>query len=140
MEIWKDIKGYEGLYQISNYGKVKSVRNNIIRKTTYGGKGYERINLVVNGKTKYYYIHRLVAEAFIPNNEKKQCVNHKDNNILNNNANNLEWCTHKENNNYKDHNLRNHISSCIYFMKKNHPEEINLINDLKLIKEKIYLL
>lgn len=137
-ETWKDIKGYEGLYQVSSYGRIRSIRNNIIRKTTYAGKGYKRINLIVGGKAKYYYIHRLVAEAFIPNKENKPFVNHKDTNILNNNFNNLEWCTCKENNNYKDHNLRNHISITIYLLKKDHPKEEKLINDLIDIKKKIY--
>ena len=139
-ETWKDIKGYEGLYQVSNYGRIKSVRNNIIRKTTYAGKGYRRVNLVLNGKAKYYYIHRLVAEAFIPNEESKPLVNHKDLNILNNNVDNLEWCTSKENNNYKAHQLKRNISTTIWYMKNNYPNEEELIKMLQEFRKKIEFL
>lgn len=91
-EIWKPVVGYEGMYEVSNLGRVKSIKRNIIIKLGII-KGYNRI--VLKGKTKL--IHRLVSEAFIPNPENKPCVNHIDNNPLNNNINNLEWVTHKEN-------------------------------------------
>ena len=113
-EIWKDIEGYEGFYQVSNLGRVRSLERTIKRKSTYGGlyhikgqilklkqdKGYLRIGLRKNNILKYYSIHRLVAEAFIPNPNKLPCINHKDENKQNNYVNNLEWCTYQYNNNY----------------------------------------
>lgn len=97
-EIWKDIKGYEGLYQISNYGRVWSIRKQKYLKGDKNSAGYLRVLLTAkNGKTKREFIHRLVALAFIPNPENKPQVNHIDANIENNKAENLEWNTSKEN-------------------------------------------
>lgn len=109
MEEWKDIKGYEGLYQISNKGRVKSLGNNKSRKEKIrDGKidnnGYKRIGLCKNGKEKKYKIHRLVAQAFLPNPDNLPVVNHKDENKLNNNVENLEWCTQEYNCNYGSRN------------------------------------
>ena len=108
MEIWKDILGYEGLYQVSSYGRIKSLsrkRNNgldktIILKENINNKGYKRINLHKNKKMKSYLVHRLVAQAFIPNPNNYPIINHKDENPSNNHVSNLEWCTYKYNNNY----------------------------------------
>ena len=95
-EIWKDIEGYEGLYQVSNLGKVKSKR-----KILSPAKGeYLKVNLNKNGKQNTCYIHRLVALTFIPNQNNYTHINHKDENKYNNNVNNLEWCTNKYNINY----------------------------------------
>lgn len=98
-EIWKDIEGYEGLYQVSNMGRVKSVRKNIIMKPSVS-KGYYVINLCIRGKATLCRVHRLVAMTFIPNPDNLPQVNHKDENHFNNNLNNLEWCDSKYNNNY----------------------------------------
>lgn len=98
-ELFKDIKGYEGLYQISNLGNVKSfkpVSNGRNLKPVYR-KGYATITLRKNGVSKIHRIHRLLAEAFIPNPKNLAEVNHIDGNKLNNNLSNLEWCTHLEN-------------------------------------------
>ena len=104
-EIWKDIKGFEGRYQISNYGNVKSLRycgrneiRNLVPKVN--NKGYEWVELIVNGKKNYRQIHRLVAEAFIPNTNNDPIVNHKDENPRNNRVDNLEWCDYKYNSRY----------------------------------------
>ena len=104
-EIWKDIKGYEGLYQVSNLGRVKSLpRKNHpkeeFRNLSPDSKGYLRVNLFKNNKGKTHKVHRLVAEAFIPNPNNYPQVNHKDENKANNNVDNLEWCTNKYNVNY----------------------------------------
>lgn len=104
-EIWKDIKGYEGLYQISNFGRIKSLcrkfRNkDIILKPLIGKGNYLQINLYKNGKMLKYQIHRLVAETFIINSDNLPCINHKDENRQNNCVKNLEWCTYQYNNSY----------------------------------------
>ena len=145
MEIWKDIKDYEGLYQISNYGRVKSLPRmmkkrkceEIIKTPSVLPKGYLKVSLCKNGEIKYYFIHRLVAEMFIPNPNNLPCVNHKDCNTSNNNVNNLEWVTHKENNSYKNHHLKRNVSSIIYYLKRDYPKEKELIKMVEYLKEKI---
>ena len=98
-ELFVDIEGYEGLYQISNLGNVKSfksVSKNKILKPVYR-KGYATVTLRKNRMSKLQSIHRLMATAFIPNPDNLSDVNHKDGNKLNNSLDNLEWCTHLEN-------------------------------------------
>jgi len=96
-EVWSDIKGYENLYQVNVFGEIKSIYNNIILKPWINSCGYMNIKLSVKGKRKNKQIHRLVAEAFISNDENKKEVNHIDGNKSNNNINNLEWVTRNEN-------------------------------------------
>lgn len=98
-EEWKDIKGYEGEYQISNLGNVKSFmgKKERLLKPRRTQRGYYRVSLH-KGNDKL--IHRLVAEAFIDNPQNLPEVNHKDECPNNNNVNNLEWCSHKYNVNY----------------------------------------
>lgn len=101
-EIWKDIKGYEGLYQVSSEGRVKSKARNgnwkeKILKPVKTKDNYFIVGLCKNGKSKNKRINRLVAEAFIPNPENKPEVNHIDGNKHNNKISNLEWVTTKEN-------------------------------------------
>jgi len=118
-EIWRDIAGYEGLYQVSNMGRVKSLERIITRKN--GKKqtirerilkpratpdGYLQLHLNKSGKRKFFFVHRLVCEAFHKNPKNKPCVNHIDENKANNTASNLEWCTYEENNNHGTHNTR----------------------------------
>lgn len=104
-EEWKDIKGYEGLYQISNLGNVKSLNTNKNMKFTTRS-GYYNIILRKNGKRYSKQVHRLVAEAFLENKENKFIVNHKDYNRKNNNIENLEWCTQKENVIWSKNNMK----------------------------------
>lgn len=110
-EIWKDVEGYEGLYQVSNTGKVKSMRMNHLMHPTLAVRGYYYLKLRdANGVDKSFPIHRLVALAFIPNPYGYKCVNHIDENKQNNNADNLEWCTLAYNFNYGTARERQGIS------------------------------
>ena len=99
-EVWEDIKGFEGLYQISNFGNVKSFYKDKILKGRPDKDGYYRVCFYKNKKSKEMKIHRLVAQAFIPNPENFPQVNHIDGNKLNNCVSNLEWCTAKYNINH----------------------------------------
>ena len=101
-ELWRDIKNYEGHYQVSNFGRVKSIKfgKEIILKPVTDRHGYLLVSLWKNNKQKTYKVHRLVAEAFIDNTDNLPQVNHKDENPLNNNVNNLEWCNSKYNCNF----------------------------------------
>ena len=101
-ELWKDIKDYEGHYQVSNLSRVKSIKfgKERILKPVTDRHGYLLVGLWKNNKQKTYKVHRLVAEAFIPNPYNLPQVNHKDENPLNNNVNNLEWCNSKYNCNF----------------------------------------
>ena len=125
-EIWKDIKGYED-YQVSNLGRVKSIKKNKVLKQIYNPNGYLYVGLYNNSKLKKYLVHRLVAKAFIENPLNKPFINHKDFDRLNNNVKNLEWCTQKENvhhsiNNMKcRHNAKNSNTGeqYIYYRKSN---------------------
>ena len=119
-EIWKDIKNYEGLYQVSNLGRVKSVERKVwcernksfkvlkerILKLWKSNCGYLRVVLCIDSKTRYHSIHRLVAEAFIPNPDSLPQVNHKDEDKTNNRIENLEWCSGEYNRNYGTRNER----------------------------------
>lgn len=108
-EIWKDIKGFEGYYQISSYGRVKRLPKKVLQSNgsfaTYRErilkqenlKGYLRVTLSLDNKQKRFYTHRLVAQHFIQNSNSKKYVNHIDGNKENNKISNLEWCTASEN-------------------------------------------
>ena len=111
IEQWKPIAGYEDLYLISNFGQVRSVERIVVhidnRIRTFPARilsskknsktGYHQVGLYRGNKGKMFYVHRLVAEAFIPNDENKRCVNHKDGTRSHNRVDNLEWSTHSEN-------------------------------------------
>lgn len=112
MEKWKDIKGYEGIYEVSNQGRVRSSKNKTTVSKLHGKRVWKqrvlsqkigkdlscRVNLWKNKKSKTYLVHRIVSEAFIEKVDGKNFVNHIDGNRLNNFVENLEWCTSEENN------------------------------------------
>lgn len=116
IEIWKDVVGYEGYYQVSNLGRVKSVDRIVIIKKNFcefeklrkskllkpikSNTGYMRVGLHKNGIYIKKSVHRLVCESFIENKNNHPIINHKDENKENNNVNNLEWCTYSYNRNY----------------------------------------
>lgn len=101
-EIWCPINGYEGIYEVSDQGRVKSLKfgKERILKTDKVVGGYLQVTLCKNGELKKYRVHRLVAKTFIPNPDNLPQVNHKDENKTNNSVHNLEWCTNKYNVNY----------------------------------------
>ena len=101
-EVWKDVVGYEGLYEVSDIGNVRSVNwgkrgysKNLYLKPH--NKGYLQVELFKNGNRKMFMVHRLVAQAFLENNDNLPLVNHKDENKENNRADNLEWCNNSYN-------------------------------------------
>lgn len=122
-EEWRDILGFEGAYQISNLGRVRSLDRNIYYTTPRGNTavqhkkgmilkqtpdvdGYLRVGVICEGRSKNFGVHRLVAQAFIPNPENLPCVNHKDYDKTNNSVDNLEWCTVEYNNKYSNNEER----------------------------------
>lgn len=119
-EIWKDIPNYEGIYQISNHGRIRSNnpgnkrfhnKTDHILKAHVSNTGYCQVTLYKDGvKRRKYTVHKLVATMFIPNPDNLPCVNHKDENKLNNHVDNLEWCTYAYNNAYGTAKIRSIIT------------------------------
>ena len=123
VEEWRPVKGFEGLYEVSNHGRVRSL-DRVVEKIEWNGKKYQRLyrgkilyinllntgycsaTLCIDGRCENIVVHRLVAQAFIPNPDNLPCVNHKDECKSNNHADNLEWCTYSYNNRYNDKNKR----------------------------------
>ena len=118
-EEWRDVVGYEGLYQVSSEGRVKSLERKVphcsggeriqkerILKPVVRGDGYLKVDLCAGGKPKRFLVHRLVCEAFHDNPENKLDVNHINENKTDNRACNLEWCTRIENCNHGTRNVR----------------------------------
>ena len=105
-EEWRDIKGYEGKYQVSNLGRVYSYHKRDFLVLNPRKDGRLQVSLCKNGVNKMFKVHRLVAESFIPNPNNLPQINHRDENPKNNRVENLEWCTHKYNMNYGTRNIR----------------------------------
>ena len=112
MENWKEVVGYEGLYEVSDEGNVRSLVNNkqntrrvpkvmrLKKVSKTSNYAFMDVTLRKDGKNRTFRVHRLVGEAFVPNPDSLPFINHKDEDPLNNKADNLEWCTQKYNNNY----------------------------------------
>lgn len=129
-EVWKSIEGYEGLYEVSNLGRVKSLQgkkgDNYILSPISNVDGYCVVGLRKKGIYKQFRIHRIVAKHFIPNPENKSTVNHIDGNKQNNCVSNLEWCTMREN---IKHAYANRLIECEKISKsKIDPKNINKNN------------
>lgn len=129
MEKWKYIEDYEGLYEVSNLGRVRSLYTGKILKPRTQGSGYLQVDLYKDGKKKNYFIHRLVALAFIPNDdpEHKTEVNHiNDEDKTDNRACNLNWMDHKQNVNWGTRNERSSQN------RINHPDMSKTIRQMTL--------
>ena len=153
-EQWKDVSGYEGLYQVSNLGNVKALEREVlgkdgkiyhykerILKSFYNDTGYLHVALHKNGKRKTCKVHRLVAQAFIPNPNNLPIINHRDENKSNNLYTNLEWCDHKYNTNYgtrterwREHNKDKHERQQKKVLNVTTGE---IFNSLKEVEEKL---
>jgi hypothetical protein len=138
MNKWKDIQGYEDLYRVNANGEIYSVKSDKILKPFYRGSRpdnrYFVVELHKNNKGKTVSIHRLVAEAFIPNPSGLPCVNHKDGNKFNNNVENLEWCSYKQNN---VHAYKTGLKKC-YYGTENKNSKLSY-NDVVEIKKNLIL-
>jgi hypothetical protein len=139
-EIWKDIDGYEYMYQVSNLGNIRSLdryletsngkcvfkRGQLIKKCNHTG-GYHLVMLHNNGITKNKFVHRLVAESFLDNKSGKRCVNHLNGNKKDNRVSNLEWVSHKEN---SIHAFKNDLN----VSGSRHPNSVLVEDDVKKIR------
>lgn len=129
-EIWKDIVGYEGLYQVSNMGRVRRFYKNGKKKilaTRSRKDGYYDVHLSKNGKHIRLLLHRLVAQAFLPNPNNYPVINHKDENRKNSYVENLEWCSYQYNSLYNNANKKGAMK------RINHPKKskpVNMINPI----------
>ena len=142
-ERWKAVQGFESLYEVSNQGRIKSLKRTFVRsdgkpltvserilKGSKDTKGYLQVELKKDGQRIIRFVHRLVAEAFVENPDCKSQVNHKDGNKLNNVAENLEWVTCKENINHAWENDLNKP-----FLGENHPNHKLTEDDVRFIRK-----
>lgn len=128
MEEWRAVKGYEGLYEVSNTGKVRSLyRYKKELKPMKARNGYLRVDLFNDKGRKQFSIHRLVATAFIENPGNLPQVNHKDENKENNHVDNLEWCSQQANNTHGTR-LRRMVAHTDYSNRVSHPNQIKAVS------------
>ena len=135
-EVWKDIDEFVGLYQVSNMGNVRSLKFRKVRNLKFGkiGNGYFQVTLYKDGNKFNKLVHRLVADAFIPNPEHKHCIDHINTCRIDNRVTNLRWVTNKENSNNelsRKHNSEAHInnqffSKTVYMLDKETGEILNI--------------
>ena len=154
-EIWRDIEGYNGLYQISNLGRVKSLekkclskngkyrinKEKILKLYTNSKDGYIRVGLWKNNKHHSFTLHKIVAQTFIDNYDNKPCIDHINGDRTDNRVENLRWVTHKENNNNpitKKRHSTNHPKVFLGIFGKNNPSSIPVLQftiDGKLVRK-----
>ncbi|WP_312364012.1 NUMOD4 motif-containing HNH endonuclease [Sphingobacterium sp.] len=132
-EQWKPCSGYEGFYEVSTFGNIRSIRKNKILKPTKNKYGYCKVSLTGDNSYKTVNVHRVIAQTFIPNPENKPQVNHKDGNKANNRVDNLEWSTREENMQHAHLNGLMNLPSgnrhCYFNIKSDlHPRAKALIN------------
>lgn len=136
-EVWIDIKDYEGYYQVSNLGRIRTVKRNtknqfkdksLIRKLEQRNNGYLAVRLYKDNKSKKFNVHRLVAEAFIKNKNNYAYVNHINGDKQDNRVDNLEWCTASE-------NMKHAIKQGLIDLKKHQKAVIQYDKNMKIIKE-----
>lgn len=148
-EVWKDIKDYEGLYQVSNLGRVKSLDRKVVQfngfcnieriykgrilKPSTSANGYKRVILYDKCKKKNVNIHKLVLLAFVPNTENLAQINHIDEDKSNNCVNNLEWCSSKYNINYGKRNQKTSEALKGKAKSKEHKEKLSNIAKKRII-------
>ena len=150
LEVWKPVKNYEGLYEVSNFGRVRSLdryvrlggkqkSNQLVLKKGKilserdNGHGYKAVHLTVNQITKDKYVHRLVAQAFLDNPNNLPEVNHKDENKANNCLDNLEWCTSQYNDYYGNHLKTNSKPVIMYDLQMNFIDEFKSISEAEKV-------
>ena len=127
--IWKDIPNFEGLYRINNYGDIVNIKTNkYLKCNSITNSGYMQVELTKDKHTYYKLVHRLVAEAFIPNPDNLKTVNHKNEIKTDNSVENLEWMSQKDNNNYGSRNKR--ISEFRKYNQfgSNNPNAVKVLN------------
>lgn len=145
MEIWKNIEGFENLYQVSNlgnvkclkhtcpgkYGNLRTVKEHLMNPCINKKNGYVYVTLSNKDRGRTFAIHRLVAKAFVDNPEGLTIINHKDENKLNNSADNLEWCTSYYNNTYNDVHLKRKHYAHTYEFERN--KIVCKFNELRML-------
>jgi hypothetical protein len=134
-EIWKEIPGYEGLYEVSNLGRVKSLKNSLIMKKSINNQGYERVNLFKNKKSRAFKVHKLVAITFL--NHKpcgyKLVVDHINSDIKDNRLKNLQLITQRENSS-KERTLKSGLPVGVSFNKSNKKYQSSIYLEGKIIR------
>lgn len=140
-EQWRDIDGYDGMYQVSDLGRVRSKKYGYWRvlKPRKSGCGYLSVTLSENGQLRYFLVHRIVAQTFIKNdNIFNNEVNHKDENKENNRVDNLEWCTSQYNKRYNDlhHRRKKRPQSKRYEIRPLYDQNLSIKQNIELFREK----